>query len=203
MRLLHTTILAATAASQESISWQEQLINRLSQHTISNSWSLHSSSLEEDDSCADRCILNPSNRLSCGRSRSRDQCDSLNCCWDADSEMCYKQVFDHCPKDTCERIDPQDRQMCSEILGPDLNQEECAELGCCYDSYVDFCYSSVPKETAMAPATLECESVESSQKESCGYGLSRDACLERTGCCWHVDENASTYCYKLRIYNHN
>jgi hypothetical protein len=66
-------------------------------------------------------------------------------------------------------------------------------------SYVDFCYSSAPKETAMAPATLECRKVASHEKQSCGYGLSRSACLENTGCCWHVDPKADTYCYKTRI----
>lgn len=66
-------------------------------------------------------------------------------------------------------------------------------------SYVDFCYSSAPKETAIAPATLECRKVASHEKQSCGYGLSRSACLENTGCCWHVDDQADTYCYKTRI----
>lgn len=198
MRKIYLLMASGALASKGALSWQEQLISRMSMNSFESSLSLHSGQLE-DDSCEDRCILNPSNRLSCGRSRSQDQCDSLNCCWDADSEMCYKQVFEHCPRDECERIDPFDRQICSEILGPELNQEECAELGCCYDSYVDFCYSSAPKETAIAPATLECRKVASHEKQSCGYGLSRSACLENTGCCWHVDDQADTYCYKSAI----
>lgn len=47
---------------------------------------------KDKDKCENRCLVHPSNRFSCGKSRSRETCSDKNCCWDSNAEMCYKQV---------------------------------------------------------------------------------------------------------------
>ena len=47
---------------------------------------------KDKDRCENRCLVHPTNRYSCGKSRSRETCSESACCWDASSQMCFKQV---------------------------------------------------------------------------------------------------------------
>jgi len=155
----------------------------------------------DKDKCEDRCMVHPINRYSCGKSRSRDTCSDKNCCWDPNADMCYKQVWEHCPRDRCESIHPDDRASCS-TLGGNKNYgiEKCENAGCCYDSYNRQCYDSNPGPTKPEPDTAECREVKPSNRESCGFGLAQEACGAMTGCCWRIDKDSISFCYKSAIY---
>ena len=45
-----------------------------------------------EQECANRCLIHPSNRYTCGKARSQDQCDAVGCCWDENSQHCYKEA---------------------------------------------------------------------------------------------------------------
>jgi hypothetical protein len=153
----------------------------------------------KSDVCEDRCLVHPVNRYPCGRARARDTCSDLNCCWDPDSELCYKQVYDYCPRNQCEQIHPEDRRDCSVLGSGDFGAQKCQNAGCCYDSFNKQCYNSSPKNPSPIPDTSECLQVKLSDRQSCGYGLSREQCQTMTGCCWRVEKDSSIYCYKSAL----
>jgi len=156
---------------------------------------------KDKDKCENRCLVHPANRYSCGKSRSRDTCSEKNCCWDPDAQMCYKSVWEHCPRDRCERIHPQDRAPCSVLGGSQsYGLNKCQNAGCCFDSYNNQCYDSSPAKSPASPDTLECRAVKSSERQSCGFGLSKEACAMMTGCCWRVDKDSNHFCYKSALY---
>ena len=45
-----------------------------------------------EQECGNRCLIHPSNRYTCGKARSQDQCDAVGCCWDENSQHCYKEA---------------------------------------------------------------------------------------------------------------
>ena len=92
----------------------------------------------------------------------------------------------YCPLDRCEQIHPVDRAVCAPIISRIANNEEitqfeCESAGCCYDTFQEQCYSSSPSVKSPYPDTGECAQVEPSDRESCGFGLSRDSCAAMTG----------------------
>jgi hypothetical protein len=78
--------------------------------------------------------------------------------------------------------------------------QKCENAGCCYDSYNKQCYDSSPAPQKIEPDTAECREVSPKKRESCGFGLSRDACKEMTGCCWKVDNDSNTFCYRSALF---
>lgn len=150
----------------------------------------------DENYCEDRCVIHPSNRFTCGKARSADQCQIVGCCWDDNAQHCYKEAWDHCPRDRCENINPVDRATCSGFSGlKGVGKQKCETAGCCFDSYASECYDSSPKSRDPYPNTGECQ-VESEERESCGFGLSESDCAEMTGCCWHVSDESNIYCFK-------
>ena len=78
----------------------------------------------------------------------------------------------------------------------EFTQKDCESAGCCFDSYHDVCYDSSPEPRVAYPVTAECAAVEPEDRESCGFGLSKDDCATMTGCCWHVTDHSNHFCYK-------
>jgi len=153
------------------------------------------------EECTDRCLIHPTNRYTCGKARSSDACAAVGCCWDENAQHCYKEAWTYCPQDRCEQIHPVDRAVCAPIMSRIANNEEitqfeCESAGCCYDTFQEQCYSSSPSVKSPYPDTGECAQVEPSDRESCGFGLSRDSCAAMTGCCWDVSDESNNYCYK-------
>lgn len=156
---------------------------------------------KDKDKCEDRCLVHPTNRYSCGKARSRENCSDKNCCWDPNNQMCFKQVWEHCPRKRCESIHPDDRAPCA-ILGTNKSygMEKCENAGCCFDSYNRQCYESSPAVQKAEPDTVECREVKASARESCGFGLSHEACRAMTGCCWRISDDSNSFCYKSALY---
>ena len=46
----------------------------------------------DENYCEDRCVIHPSNRFTCGKARSADQCQAVGCCWDDNAQHCYKEA---------------------------------------------------------------------------------------------------------------
>jgi hypothetical protein len=78
----------------------------------------------------------------------------------------------------------------------EFTQKDCESAGCCFDSYHHVCYDSSPEPRVAYPVTAECAAVEPEDRESCGFGLSKDDCATMTGCCWHVTDHSNHFCYK-------
>ena len=56
-----------------------------------------------------------------------------------------RNLGEHCPRDRCERIHPQDRAPCSVLGGSQsYGLNKCQNAGCCFDSYNNQCYDSSP-----------------------------------------------------------
>ena len=52
----------------------------------------HSDKYFDENYCADRCVIHPSNRYTCGKARSAEHCSTVGCCWDENSQHCYKEA---------------------------------------------------------------------------------------------------------------
>lgn len=187
-----------TQSYRKSISHADRIRQLLS---VATHTKLRSHRHRDKDKCEDRCMVHPINRYSCGKARSRETCSDKNCCWDPNTQMCFKQVWEHCPRDRCESIHPDDRASCA-VLGGNQNYgiEKCENAGCCYDSYNRQCYDSNPAVQKPEPDTVECREVKASKRESCGFGLAQDACQAMTGCCWRIDKDSIHFCYKSALY---
>ena len=78
-----------TQSYRKSISHADRIRQLLS---VATHTKLRSHRHRDKDKCEDRCMVHPINRYSCGKARSRETCSDKNCCWDPNTQMCFKQV---------------------------------------------------------------------------------------------------------------
>ena len=65
--------------------------------------------------------------------------------WFREKSISKQNLGEHCPRDRCERIHPQDRAPCSVLGGSQsYGLNKCQNAGCCFDSYNNQCYDSSP-----------------------------------------------------------
>ena len=140
------------------------------------------------------CHADAFERIQCGRDKiTEDGCISLNCCYSelAGAPSCFYGVGSDFNNQygTCV-IEHELRSRCGE---KDITEEECGDLGCCWDLSEDKNYPSCFYHGALVPTC----SVDIFQRNSCGYsGISESECVDKYGCCY--DQNSlteDTRCY--------
>ena len=72
--------------------------------------------------------------------------------------------------------------------------KECLKVEKMKENYFYFEFWAYKAKSPASPDTLECRAVKSSERQSCGFGLSKEACAMMTGCCWRVDKDSNHFC---------
>jgi alpha-glucosidase (family GH31 glycosyl hydrolase) len=140
------------------------------------------------------CHADASERIQCGSDKiTEDECVSINCCYSelAGAPSCFYGVGSDFNNQygTCV-IEHELRSRCGE---KDITEDECGDLGCCWDLSEDKNYPSCFYHGALVPTC----SIDIFQRSSCGYGgISESECVDKYGCCY--DQNSlteDTRCY--------